>query len=159
MSENVMANHGVSRAGAHEKKGYSTQSLVSKDTAPTDVPEGRQEENRSKVGAKGRIAGGSFLEDLNDSDSDNPDEGLLKEVDVDIPLTLAEMTHKHDQEYIVLKSADDDKQDPFHWSTGRKAWITLLLCLMTLFIGLATTAYSSGTNRMCSDLGVSIELG
>jgi hypothetical protein len=147
MAKNEMANHGVSRAGAHETKGDNTQPLASRDTAPTDVPETKQEEIRSKAGTKGRIAGGSFLKDLNDSDPDSPDEGPLKEVDVDKPLTLTETTHKHDQEYIVLKFTDNDKEDPFNWSTGRKAWITLLLCLMTLFIGLATTAYSSGINR------------
>jgi hypothetical protein len=105
------------------------------------------------------MCGGSFLKDLNGSDSDNPDDGPLKEVEIDLPLRLTEITHKHDQEYIVLKFTEDDKENPFNWSKGKKGFITLLLCLMTLFIGLATTAYSSGISRMTSDLGVSNEVG
>jgi MFS family permease len=76
-----------------------------------------------------------------------------------MPLTLTEVIQKDDQEYILLNFIDGDKENPFNWSVGRKAFITLLLCLMTLFIGLATTAYSSGIDSMCSDLGVSTELG
>jgi hypothetical protein len=73
MSTNEMPDHGVSRAGAPERKEDNTQPLASKDTSATDVPESRQEENRSKAGTKGRIAGGSFLKDLSGSGSDNPD--------------------------------------------------------------------------------------
>jgi hypothetical protein len=39
--------------------------------------------------------------------------------------------------YILLKFVDGDKENPFNWSVTRKAFITLLLGLMTLFIGLA----------------------
>jgi hypothetical protein len=119
----------------------------------------KQEENTDRRGMKGRVAGGSFLKGLNRSDSENHEEGPLKEVDIDLPLTLTEIIHKKDQEYILLKFADGDRENPFNWSRGRKAFITLLLCLMTLFIGLATTAYSSGIDSMCDDLGVSTELG
>lgn len=159
MSTNEKVHHGVSRADAQEEKDENTQPLTPKDASATTIPETKQDENRTKAGAKGRIGGGSFLKDLSGSDSDNPDADFLKEVDIDMPLTLTEITHKGGQEYILLKFADKDKQDPFNWRTGRKAWITLLLCLMTLFVGLATTAYSSGIDRMCSDLGVSAELG
>jgi hypothetical protein len=83
----------------------------------------------------------------------------LREVDIDLPLTFTELVTQYDQEYIILKFAHDDKEDTFNRSRGREAWITLLLCLMTLFIGLATTAYSSGIDRMCEDFGVSTVLG
>jgi MFS family permease len=133
---------------------------VSKDESPSDLPQTKQEENEdfSKT-RRGRISGGSFLEGLHESDFENADEGPLKEVEIDLPLTLWEIQKKDDQEYIVLKFTESDKQDPFNWSISRKAWITLLLCLMTLFIGLATTAYSSGIDSMTTDLGVSAELG
>ena len=76
-----------------------------------------------------------------------------------MPLTLTETTHKDDQVYIIPRFFEGDKENPFNWNKGRKAFISLLLCLMALFIGLATTAYSRGIDRMCADLGVSIELG
>lgn len=159
MSTNERIDLEDRRAEAQEKKELSSQPLAPKDTTATDVPQTRQEENRSKVGTKGRIAGGSFIKDINGSDSDSVDGGPLTEVNIDMPLTLTEIIHKDNEEYILLKFTSDDKQDPFNWSSGRKSWITLLLCLMTLFIGLATTAYSSGISSMCADLGVSTELG
>ena len=67
----------------------------------------------------------------------------MREVDIDFPLTFTELVTQDDQEYVIIKSVNDDREDPFNWSRGRKVWINLLLCLMTLFIGLAT-AYSSG---------------
>jgi hypothetical protein len=118
----------------------------------------KQEENRAKSGWKGRIAGGSFMKHLHDTDSET-DDGPLKELENDMPLALTEITHKDDQEYITLRFVEGDKENPFNWSKDRKAFISLLLCLMTLFIGLATTAYSSGIDRMCADLVVSTELG
>jgi MFS family permease len=84
--------------------------------------------------------------------------GPLREVDIDFPLTFTELVTQDDQEYVIIKSVNDDREDPFNWSRGRKVWINLLLCLMTLFIGLAT-AYSSGIDWMCDDFGVSTELG
>lgn len=118
----------------------------------------KQEENRGKSGWKGRIAGGSFLKHLHDTDSET-DDGPLKEVEIDMPLTLTEITYPDDQEYIILRLVEGDKENPFNWSKDRKSFISLSLCLMTLFTGLATAAYSSGIDRMCADLGVSTELG
>jgi MFS family permease len=159
MSTNQIIQFGGDGVEGQEKKEESTQPLAPKDTTATDVPQTRQEENRSRVGAKGRIAGGSFIKELNGSDSESVHGGPLTEVNIDMPLTLTEMVEKEGEEYILLKFTDSDREDPFNWSAGRKSWITLLLCLMTLFIGLATTAYSSGITRMCEDLGVSTELG
>ncbi|KUJ17035.1 MFS general substrate transporter [Mollisia scopiformis] len=152
-------NHDSQSGAGIEKRENVQTPIPPKDESSPDLPAARQEENPEKQAQRGRIVGGSFLQALHESDSDNADEGPLKEVDIQLPLTLWEITLKNDQEYIVLKFTDDDKEDPFNWSVGRKAWITLLLCLMTLFIGLATTAYSSGIDRMCDDLGVSTELG
>ncbi|CAG8960091.1 hypothetical protein HYFRA_00010569 [Hymenoscyphus fraxineus] len=124
-----------------------------------DLPHTNQEENVEKSSMKGRICGGIFLESLHDSDSDSSDGGPLKEVEIDMPLTLTQMVEKDGQEYILLNFTNNDKEDPFNWSSARKAFITGLLCLMTLSIGLATTAYSSGIGSMVEDLGVSEELG
>lgn len=147
---------GTDAQGKREDAGHPT---VVKEEPSTDMPVTKQEENKDKTNRRGPIVGGSFLKDPNGNDSENSEEGPLKEVDIDLPLTLTEIIHKDDQEYILLKFVDGDKENPFNWSTGRKAFITLLLCLMTLFIGLATTAYSSGIDRMCDDLGVSTEIG
>ncbi|KAF2091001.1 MFS general substrate transporter [Saccharata proteae CBS 121410] len=111
-------------------------------------------------GEKGRIAGGKYLESIQGGeDARNADHGPLKEVDIDMPLTLTEVIKKDGEEHILLNFASGDTENPFNWPTKRKAFITALLCCMTLFIGLATTAYSSGISSMVEDLGVSTELG
>ncbi|TVY44564.1 putative MFS-type transporter [Lachnellula subtilissima] len=138
----------------HEEAG----GLAADHGESSHLPVTNQEEHSEK-GNKGRIAGGSFLQSLHESDSDSHEGETLKEVDFDLPLTLTELVHQDGQEYILLKFADGDKENPFNWSSARKSFITLLLCLMTLFIGLATTSYSSGIDSMCDDLGVSSELG
>jgi hypothetical protein len=117
----------------------------------------KQEGNTGKSGWKGRIAGGSFLKHLHDTDSET-DDGPLKEVETDMPLTLTEITHKDDQDYIILRFVEGDKENYFNWSKDREAFISLLMCLMTLLIGLATTTCSSWIDRMCADFGVSTEL-
>lgn len=141
----------------HEKSEESTLHDGDKTVSTGDLPAMRQEENIEKkpTGGCGRICGGSYLEQDHGSNNETP----MTEVDIDLPLTLTELKSINDKEYIVLSFTDNDPEDPFNWSTGRKAFITALLCLMTLFIGLATTAYSSGIGSMVEDLGVSKELG
>ncbi|KAJ5580240.1 uncharacterized protein N7459_006225 [Penicillium hispanicum] len=108
---------------------------------------------------KGWIVGGKHRQELGDEQSQELDKRLLQEVDFDLPLTVTKLTEHEGKHFIVLEFAKDDKENPFNWSGGRKAFISVLLCLMTLFIGLATTAYSSGIGDMVEDLGVSTELG
>ncbi|CAN9453158.1 unnamed protein product [Alternaria sp. RS040] len=100
----------------------------------------------------GRIAGGKHLTD--DVEDIDPACGEIKRVDIDMPLTLTEMVNHEGKEYIVLSFATGDKENPFNWNPWYKRSITTLLNLMTLFIGLATTAYSSGIGRMCEEFGV-----
>lgn len=100
----------------------------------------------------GRIAGGKHLTD--DIEDIDPGCGEIKKVDCDMPLTLTEMVHHEGKDYIVLSFATGDKENPFNWNPWYKRGITTMLNLMTLFIGLATTAYSSGINRMCEEFGV-----
>jgi hypothetical protein len=54
----------------------------------------------------------------------------------DLPSTLTEAIYRNGQEHILLNFVGGGKKNPFNWSVARKAFITLLLCLMTLFIGL-----------------------
>ncbi|KAJ6104107.1 hypothetical protein N7523_010427 [Penicillium sp. IBT 18751x] len=109
---------------------------------------------------KGWIIGGKYRESVyEDEHNQELDSQLLQEVDFDLPLTVTKPTQYDGQNLIVLEFADGDKENPFNWNPKYKAFISLLLCLMTLFIGLATTAYSSGISRMVDDLGVSTELG
>ncbi|KAL2061903.1 hypothetical protein VTL71DRAFT_7281 [Oculimacula yallundae] len=143
-----------------QQKGDTSNPTSTKNSSTTEfLPDTNQEEHTTKESKHGRIAGGSFLNNLGGNDSASLGNGPLMEVDIDMPLTLTEIISQDGQEYILLKFTDDDKQDPFNWSNGRKAWITLLLCLMTLSIGLATTSYSSGINSMVDDLGVPVLLG
>jgi MFS family permease len=108
---------------------------------------------------RGRVAGGRYLQELYDDHGFAPDDGPIQKVDVDMPLSLTKTINHNGNQYIVLDFVEGDKDNPFNWSPKRKAFISLLLCLMTLFIGLATTAYSSGISRMTAEFGVSAELG
>lgn len=64
-----------------------------------------------------------------------------------------------EKKVIVVRFEDNDPEDPENWSNIRKWITTILLCLMTLFIGLATSAYSVGISDMTSEFGVSSEVG
>ena len=110
---------------------------------------------------KGRVAGGKYLQDLKNDEAQDPaqDYRPLQTVDMDMPVTLIELVHHEDKEVIVLDFVPGDKENPFNWRAGYKAFISAQLCLMTLFIGLATTAYSSGLQSMCDDLGRTQEIG
>ena len=108
---------------------------------------------------KGRVAGGKYVDDLKQDEAQDADNRPLKTVDVDMPVTFTELVFHNDREYIVLEYAPGDKENPFNWKSSYKFFMSSLLCLMTLFIGLGTTAYSSGVKHMSSDLGVSTEVG
>ncbi|PWY71800.1 MFS transporter [Aspergillus sclerotioniger CBS 115572] len=104
--------------------------------------------------ASGRVAGGKYLEGVDTSAQDGP----LQTVDFDFPVTTTQRLVQDGNQYIVLDFAPGDKENPFNWDPKYKAFISALLCLMTLFIGLATTAYSSGIGDMASDLGTTEEI-
>lgn len=108
---------------------------------------------------KGWIVGGTYREKLYDEQSPEFDNRLMQEVDFDMPLTVTRKVEHNGGNFLVLEFVEGDKENPFNWSGKRKAFISCLLCLMTLFIGLATTAYSSGISDMVEDFGVSNELG
>ncbi|GAA6031621.1 hypothetical protein JCM8097_006553 [Rhodosporidiobolus ruineniae] len=55
---------------------------------------------------------------------------------------------------VLVKFEDGDPENPLNWSKGRKWLITFLLCAMTVNIGLATTAFSSGIGKMVDELHV-----
>ncbi|KFX96837.1 hypothetical protein O988_05148 [Pseudogymnoascus sp. VKM F-3808] len=123
------------------------------------IAAGAQPGKLGTVGTTGRIVGGQFTKNLHEGEGGDLPSVSYKEVDVDIPLTLTEVVHHEGRDLIVLRFVEGDKEDPFNWSRAKKARITLILCCMTLFIGLATTAYSSGINRMTREFGVSVEKG
>ncbi|KAJ5484592.1 Major facilitator superfamily domain general substrate transporter [Penicillium expansum] len=108
---------------------------------------------------KGLIVGGKHRNELSEEQTQHYDSSLLQEVDVDLPLTATKPVQHNGQEFIVLDFVDGDKENPFNWGSGRKAFISTQLCLMTLFIGLATTAYSSGIGGMAKDLGTTELIG
>ncbi|GAA5844274.1 hypothetical protein JCM3766R1_002894 [Sporobolomyces carnicolor] len=47
-----------------------------------------------------------------------------------------------------------DPENPMNWPKAKKWMITFLLCMMTCFIGLSTTAFSSGIPTMTEEFGV-----
>lgn len=105
--------------------------------------------------------GGRFCEDSARLELYSSDRGRPDEVNFDFPPTAVESRHLDEtkEDVLVLDFLEGDRENPFNWSWARKSFISILLCLMTLFVGLATTAYSSGVTRMTRDLGVSTELG
>ncbi|KAE8166798.1 major facilitator superfamily domain-containing protein [Aspergillus tamarii] len=107
----------------------------------------------------GLVVGGKYTQSLTDSSSVSSNEQNITTFDFDLPLTATQATVHDGKERILIDFVDGDKENPFNWDPRYKAFISLILCLMTLFIGLATTAYSSGIDRMTKDLGVSTILG
>ncbi|KAE8155262.1 major facilitator superfamily domain-containing protein [Aspergillus avenaceus] len=107
---------------------------------------------------RGFVVGGKYAQ-KEDSSSLSSNEGNVHTVDFDLPLTATELTLHEGEEKILVDFVEGDKENPFNWDPKYKAFISALLCLMTLFIGLATTAYSSGIDGMTKDLGVSTIVG
>lgn len=105
----------------------------------------------------GRVVGGKYVDPANESI--DPDCGPITTVDIDMPLTLTETVMHDDKEYVILTYATGDKENPYEWSPWKKRMVTTMLNLMTLFIGLATTAYSSGISSMVKELHASQEEG
>nr|ALK02040.1 fructose facilitator [Starmerella magnoliae] len=108
---------------------------------------------------QGRVAGGKYVENVDEAGTAEEDRRPLQKVECDMPMTLTDSVMKDGKEWVVLEFAENDPEDPFNWNIYLKAFLTALLCGMTLFIGLATTAYSSGISRMVSDLHRSNEIG
>ncbi|KPM42151.1 hypothetical protein AK830_g4433 [Neonectria ditissima] len=131
---------------------HSSWSKEHSDPEATDVDVDKNENEKAQTNA-GRIVGGKYVDAGNEEvDSDC---GRITTVDIDMPLTLTEVVYEHGKEYIVLGFATGDKENPFNWNPWYKRLISTILNLMTLFIGLATTAYSSGISSMVKDLDAS----
>ncbi|KAK4626373.1 hypothetical protein CLAFUW4_04753 [Fulvia fulva] len=125
-------------------------------TPYTNTPEtGSLNEKGSGLG---RVVGGKHKESNNEAGV-GADYGQLLEINEEMPLTLTELVQQDGKEYIMLHFAPGDPENPFNWSMGYKRFVTAMLVLMTLFIGLATTAYSSGISSMVVDLGTTNEIG
>lgn len=122
---------------------------------------GTDESQNEKVKAPSWIVGGKFRDETEKLATHTSDRGEAQEVEFDFPPTAVESGHldKTNEDVYVLTFLEGDRENPFNWPTAKKAFISLLLCLMTLFVGLATTAYSSGIGSMTSDLGVPEILG
>ena len=124
-----------------------------------EVPNGDATVAHEETYQKSWIIGGKHREQLYEEQSQDVESRLVQEVDFDLPLTATKPTEHNGQNYIVLEFAEGDKENPFNWNGKYKAFISVLLCAMTLFIGLATTAYSAGISRMTEEFGVSTEIG
>ncbi|KAL7415351.1 MFS general substrate transporter [Mrakia frigida] len=66
---------------------------------------------------------------------------------------------QHEGKIILVDWEENDPENPMNWSKGKKWLMTMLLCGMTLFIGLATSAYSVGIPQMCAEFGVADVVG
>ncbi|KAL3478306.1 major facilitator superfamily domain-containing protein [Aspergillus californicus] len=118
-------------------------------------------DHRNDTSPRGWIVGGKYSSDPAFGETHPSGRGAAKQVDFDLPPTLTEFRRRpeHNDEVIVLDFVEGDTENPFNWPRAKKGIISVILCMMTLFVGLATTAYSSGIDSMVSDLGVSNVLG
>lgn len=138
----------------------STKEKADADSPRSHSSDGAAEKaEQTETLTQGWICGGTYLEQLRQDDIRQELDGPLTEVDIDLPLTRTVLVRHDDKELIELKFAPDDKENPFKWSKWRRRYISTLLNLMTLFIGLATTAYSSGIGSMVKELNCSTEMG
>ncbi|KAL1304127.1 hypothetical protein AAFC00_000556 [Neodothiora populina] len=120
---------------------------------------GEQQDNGDAILRQGWVCGGKHLETLKQDGAGADLDGPLTEVDIDMPLTRTVLLMHDGKEFIELKYAPGDTENPFKWPKFKRGFISALLNLMTLFIGLATTAYSSGIGKMVTELNCGTEMG
>ncbi|KXS95818.1 hypothetical protein AC578_6268 [Pseudocercospora eumusae] len=148
----MVARPGPSRSSS--VWGPPDQKVETPYSSAWNTPDTQSEIQQEKVQiGLGRIVGGSHI-NANMEAGLHEDHGLLQELDIDMPLTLTEVVYQGDKEYIKLGFAQGDCENPFNWNPWYKRSVTTMLNLMTLFIGLATTAYSSGIDSMTEEFGV-----
>lgn len=141
-----------------DKKETTKQQELPSHTENASTHSGSQQQEKSSQ--LGRVVGGKHAEEYHDEQASSfPEHGPLQQVDIDVPLTLTDTTYHNGSQVTVLDFRPGDPENPFNWSSKKKGFLSWMLCMMTLFIGLATTAYSSGISRMCAEFGVSEELG
>ncbi|KAG9535469.1 MFS general substrate transporter, partial [Aureobasidium melanogenum] len=129
------------------EQNYKEKDTESPRSGSTDDDATDKKETNVEPHSQGWLCGGKHLEELRQNENLNLD-GPLTEVDVDLPLTRTQVINQGDKQLVELKFAPDDKENPFKWGKWKRRFISTQLNLMTLFIGLATTAYSSGINSM-----------
>ncbi|KAL4932151.1 MFS transporter [Aspergillus undulatus] len=124
-----------------------------------DLNHGKEQSQDERT--KTWIVGGKFREEKEHLATHTSTRGDAEEVDFDFPPTAVTPRHmeKTGEDVLELTFLEGDPENPFNWPLAKKTFISLLLCLMTLFVGLATTAYSSGISSMVAEFGVSNELG
>lgn len=101
------------------------------------------------------VIGGKYI---NEEDNVQNNYNLTK-FEFDLPLTITEEVEDKGEKFLLLHFPEGDSEDPFNWNPKRKAYISVLLCAMTLTIGMATTAYSAGIGSMTKEFGVPTILG
>ncbi|KAK8012059.1 amino acid transporter [Apiospora arundinis] len=144
-------------SGPHAASASKGVGETDTDFAEHCIPTRYIEKNEKEELGIGRIVGGKY--DTPEAEQTDADLGNIKKVDIDMPLTMTEIVTKNGKEYFVLNFSTGDKENPFNWNPWYKRSISTILNLMTLFIGLATTAYSSGIGSMTKEFGVSEFMG
>ncbi|CAK4034208.1 MFS-type transporter [Lecanosticta acicola] len=153
----------MSRMPGGPSRTPSAWSKADVGTPYTNTPDAQsvQQEEKVQPGAGlglQRIVGGKYIE-ANKEAGLHADHGPLLEIEQDMPLTLIEVIQKDGKDFMELKFANGDCENPYNWNPRYKTFVSYMLNGMTLFIGLATTAYSSGIDSMCEEFGVSSEIG
>ncbi|KAK5127309.1 hypothetical protein LTR08_004436 [Meristemomyces frigidus] len=138
---------------------WSSANHSTKVNTPGDARSGVDGGEKEGGAQYGCIIGGKYIGETQESDFDSSYGPLTKIDGVDIPLTSTEELHEDGKDYIVLRFASNDRANPYKWRPAYKLMITTMLNTMTLFIGLATTAYSSGIDSMAADLNSTALIG
>ncbi|KAI9734278.1 MAG: hypothetical protein M1834_002382 [Cirrosporium novae-zelandiae] len=98
---------------------------------------------------------GSTNQDQNGSNSDlEMAEKIVSQLDI-IPSPPKEIDADHQ---LTEWSGPDDPDHPYNWSFKLKIWISILLAIITISIGLSSSILSSGTAQIASEFNISTEI-
>ncbi|ORY82557.1 major facilitator superfamily domain-containing protein [Protomyces lactucae-debilis] len=98
--------------------------------------------------AQDRIKPGAELTDADDTSSHGPLEHRPAHHDTE-----------RGKDVNLVTFEENDPENPLNWSTGKKSFVTAMLCLLTISIYMGSAIYSPGVKSVMSDFTVNSAVG